>query len=653
MREGPGDPTAASIARPIAYPRVEQGMSRRLLPAALLVTIACAVAIAIALHGENPGTNGDAGPAVAATLLQTGGGPAGSGVVTLTRWRYRADPAVRGRRAGWARGDWRGRPVLLPNSANAGAISGPAGARNYAGAVGWYARTIDAPVAGLYAIAFESAHYKATVFVDGRPAREHTGAYEPFSARVRLSRGRHAIVARVDWRDPARQAAQGWARGWFNYGGLNRPVTLARLGPTELGAAAVRTRLTGRRARVDVSVRVRNRGPSRTLHLRGALSRGDTTMALDFPAAGIGSGTSRTVKATLTIDEPALWSPADPRLYDLRIDDPGEATLQRRIGLREISWDAGGLALNHEPLVLRGAALPPDARGHGDALTGADEARIVAGLRAVGANATRSQMPLSQSMLDRLDAAGILVWQVAGPWEPAGRWRAGTPAGIAAARDRALRTVEAQQAHPAIVAWTLANEVSGQGQPGEREYIAQTARRLHAIDPGRPVAVDLWGSRLTHSGGAPFTGLDAIGMTDYVGWYDDVGLGPAGQAAVTDERISRLHRLFPDKPVVVTEFGAAGSDRTAPAAFGGLRFQAALLARRIGTLSADPTLSGMLIWSLRDYALRPDFHGGSVLDGRPGLKLAPGLNEKGLYDYAGRAKPALGAVRRAFAQAAG
>lgn len=629
-------------------------MSRRLLPAALLVTIACAAAIVIALNGEDPGDSGRSGSATSATatLLQTGGGPGGSGVVTLNRWRYRADPEVIGRQAGWARGDWRGRPVLVPHSPNARAISGPSGERAYAGSVGWFAREIDAPVAGLYAVGLESAHYKATVFADGRPLREHVGAYEPFAARARLSRGRHTIVVRVDWRDPKRQAAAGWARGWFNFGGLNRPVTLTRLGRTELGALKVRTRLAGSdRARVEISVRVRNRSSPRTLHLRGALSHGDTTFPLAFDATGVGSGTSRSVKASLTIAKPALWSLEDPQRYDVRIDDPGEATLQRKVGLREIRWGADGLQLNGMPLVLRGAALPPDARGHGDALTAADEQRIVDDLRGVGANATRSQLPLSQSMLERLDAAGILVWQVVGPWEPAGRWRADTPPKIRAASDRALRTVEAQQAHPSIVAWTLANEVSGQGQPGEREYIARTARRVHEIDATRPVAVDLWGSRLTHAGGFPFSGLDAIGMTDYVGWYDDVDLGASGQAAVTDERIARLHALFPDKPVVVTEFGAAGSERTAPAAFGGRRFQADLLARRIGALSADPTLSGMLIWSLRDYALRPDFHGGSVLTGRPGLKLSPGLNEKGLYDYAGRAKPALEAVRKAFAEA--
>jgi hypothetical protein len=629
-------------------------MSRRLLPAVLLVTIACAVAIAIALSGEDPG---DRPPAESATvtLVQTGGGRAGSGVVPLHRWRYRADPEVRGRGLGWARGDWRGTPVVVPHSPNAGAFSGPRGERAYAGSIGWYARSFDAPVDGLYAIGFESAHYRATVFVDGRAARTHTGAYEPFSARTQLRRGRHVVVVRVDWRDPERQAAEGWARGWFNYGGLHRPVSLMRLGRTELGALTVRTRLTGsKRARVDVSVRARNRGDARTMHLRGALHHGDTTIPVDFAPAGVGAGTSRTLEATVLLTDPALWSPEDPNRYDLRIDDPGEATLQRKVGLREITWDGGGLGLNGRPLILRGAAVPPDARGHGDALTADDEEQIVDELKEVGANATRSQFPLAQSMLERLDAAGILVWQVVGPWEPAGRWRAGTPEQIDAASDRALRTVEAQQAHPSIVAWTLANEVSGQGQPGEREYLTQTTRRIHEFDRTRPVAADLWGSRLTKTGGPPFSGLDAIGMTDYVGWYDDLDLSEAEQAAVTEERLARLHQLFPDKPVVITEFGAAGSDRTKPDdAFGGRAFQADLLARRIAALSAEPGLSGMLVWSLRDYALRPDFQGGSVLVRRPGLKLRTGLNEKGLYDFAGREKPALDAAREAFADAAG
>ena len=159
---------------------------------------------------------------------------------------------------------------------------------------------------------------------------------------------------------------------------------------------------------------------------------------------------------------------------------------------------------------------------------------------------------------------------------------------------------------------------------------------------------DLWGSRLTRSDGPMFRELDAIGVTDYIGWYEGPA-SPEGQAALASQRIAQLRAVFPDKPLVVTELGAAGSPRTSGNAFGGLRYQAQLLERRIRDLREEPGVSGIIVWNLRDYALRPDFVGGSIAAKLPGLKLAPGLNEKGLYDFAGRPKPALGAVRRAFA----
>ena len=627
-------------------------MLRRLLPAALLVIVACAVALAVVLSGQDP-VDPRAPSAAAAALARTGDGPAGSAIVTLRDWRYRADPDDRGSDRGWARGRWRGRPVQVPHSPNATAFSGAAGRRAYDGSVGWYAREIAVPVAGRYALRFESAHHRAAVYVDGENVREHVGAYEPFSARVALTGGRHTVAVRVDWRDPERQADTGWARAWFNYGGLNRPVTLMRLGRSELGALTVHTRVEagGRRARVAIGVRLRNRGPSRTLHVRGVISRGgETVRAVDFGPAGVSGGTSRALTAEVDVDDPRLWSPQDPALYDLRLVVPGEATLTHRIGLREIGWQDGRLELNGEPLVLRGVALPPDARGHGDALTGGDERRIVAGLRTANANATRSQLPLSDSLLARLDRAGILVWQEVGPWEPGGRWRADTPAKIAAARDRVLRVAEAGQAHPSILAWTLTNEVAGNGQPGLQQYVRQTLPRLRELDRSRPVAADLWGRMLPNRPGV-FAEVDAIGVTDYVGWYEGLDLDAAGQAAKTRGRIDKLRGLYPDKPLVITELGAAGSPRSPDTAFGGTVFQADLLARRLGELRDEPGLSGMIVWNLRDYALRPDFRGGSVLDLRPGLRLAPGLNEKGLYDYAGDPKPALAAVRRAFGAA--
>ena len=64
------------------------------------------------------------------------------------------------------------------------------------------------------------------------------------------------------------------------------------------------------------------------------------------------------------------------------------------------------------------------------------------------------------------------------------------------------------------------------------------------------------------------------------------------------------------------------------AAFGGLDFQARLLARRVRELRAEPALSGVIVWTLRDYALRPDFVGGSIARRRPDLRLAPGSTRR-------------------------
>jgi beta-glucuronidase len=625
-------------------------------PPRLLLIVVVLAAVAggawLLLAGDEHGIPGSERGAHAAdrALLDEGGGPMGSRAVVLHRWRYRADPRNRGTRAGWADGDWRGRQVRVPHSPNANAYNGEAGRRAYAGSLGWYAREINAPASGRYVVAFGSAHHRATVYVDGRAVRRHVGAYEPFSARPLLRRGRHTLAVRVDWRDPKRQADSGYARGWFNYGGLARPVTLTRLGPTELGALTVRTRLAaGRRALVDVSLRVRNGADrARRIRVSGALEHDGRSWPLAFDEAQVAPGHSQTVRTRVTLDEPALWSPSDPQRYELRIEVPGEATLRRMVGLRQLSWGARGLALNGRPLTLRGAGLPPDARGRGDALRPVDERRLVAQLRSVGANATRSQLPLSESLLERLDAAGILVWQLIGPWEHAGL-RSSTTS-VSAARERAVRVAESEQPHASVLAWTLTNELDGAGRPDQRRYVRTTADRLHALDPTRPVAVDVWGSHLPTVAGGAYAAVDAIGVTDYIGWYSDLDSGAPRQTALARDRIARLRALFPAKPVVVTELGAIGTRRAGAGAFGGLRFQARLLGRRLAGLREVPGLSGAIVWSLRDYALRPDFTGGSVLKLRPGLTITPGLNEKGLYDYGGRPKPALLAVRRAFAR---
>ena len=81
---------------------------------------------------------------------------------------------------------------------------------------------------------------------------------------------------------------------------------------------------------------------------------------------------------------------------------------------------------------------------------------------------------------------------------------------------------------------------------------------------------------------------------------------------------------------------------------GGYGFQARLLATHLRTYASIPSLSGELVWVLSDYAVSPLFLGGSINGIVPNIRLVRGLNQKGLFTYSGRPKPAAAVVANAF-----
>lgn len=545
-----------------------------------------------------------------------------------------------GRRAltAWSVG---GRSVQAPFAVDPGQITMAA----FKGSAARFSTAFDLPAAGDYAIRFESVNHRAQIWLDGRLVARHTGAYLPFEVHEHLGAGSHRLVVRADWRDPLRMRAEGWHRTWFNFGGLAREVTIRRLGPSELDAPGVVTRAAGRGAAVTVTVRVRNRRGPRVVRVRGALAGAP----LAFPAVRLGAGRAAWVSARVRLARVRLWKPGRPALYPLVLRVPGESGYRARVGLRELGWRGGRLTLNGRALRLRGVSLQEDALGRGDALRPADMDRIVAGLRALHANATRAQHPLSPPLLERLDAAGILVWQGIGPVDHPGEWAGTTATGVRRARVSLLDL----RAHPSVLTWNLANEIKANGvAAGQRAYVKQAARLAHRLDPGRPVAVDVWGKYLPARAGRMYRSVDVIGGTDYEGWYAHLGSSPATVRAAIEDWLARFEQAFGRRVLVVSEFGAEGDGRNPAGAPGGLAFQARLVARHIRAYRDDPRLSGMIVWALRDFAMKPNFLGGSVRRLAPGIILRRGLNQKGLFTYEDRAKPAARVVGALFAAAA-
>lgn len=612
--------------------------------AAVLACVAIATTLAAAQGPDNP-------PAPESQPLSAEG-PGGR--TPLGDWTFSLDAADRGLALGWQRGGFAGSAVSVPNVVNASQFKGSAGTRNYEGSLAWYRTTFQAPQAGTYALAFTSANFHASVWLDGNAIASHSGSYLPFEARAQLAAGAHTVVVRIDWRNSAAQNRAGFHRTWFNWGGLDGAVSVRPIGASELVDPTVQTTLmpdapSAQAATVRVGVHVHNNGPARTIAPEGTLTRGAQTIAISFPAQTVAQGQTVSESTTVSVANPALWSPASPALYDLTLAIGQESSFSAHVGLRELTWHGGHLYLNGRRLLLHGASLQEDALGHGDALTPSDQDTLVRELKAIGANAVRCQHPLDPALLERLDAAGILVWQGVGPVEGAANWYATTPSLARSAEVEARTAVLAAQLHPSIFAWNIVNEIAKNGRDdAEVGYVQNLTRWLHANDPSRMVAVDVWGDDPPARAGALYRGVDAVAETDYTGWYDSPQDTPTQQVAMMRSRLSAMHATFAGKVLVISEFGAESNTLNAPGAPGSYSFQASLLARHIAVYRADPALSGMLIWLLRDYPVIPVFQGGVIHSSLPRLRLIEGINQKGLFTYSGAPKPAVGVVARLF-----
>ncbi len=618
--------------------------------AAMFAVVAVAGAV-VGGGGLGRAAEGDSSiPDPHASMIQ--GGPPGR-IALNGAWTLRSDPKERGTAKGWPTGAFVGSTVTVPNAANGRRVVGPKQKESFFGTVAWYRTSFTVPEAGNYAIRMESVNHRATVWVDGRLVARHVGLYLPFEARATLEPGvAHTLVIRADYRNPFEMKRTAWHRTWFNFGGVNREVTVRKLAASDLTTPSIRTRLRpGGKALVDVTVHATNRGPRRVLPVTGTLRHGDQKIQLRFPELEIPQNETRVLQASVQVDDPQLWAPGSPNLYDLElIANGGESSYQLKTGLREIRKAGTRLLLNGKPIIMKGASIHEDAEGRGDALTSADMDEVVRQLKLLGANSTRAQHPLNPALVERLDAAGIMVWMGIGPVDAPGAWTSKTPKLVEQAKKRVRASLFQLQTHPSIIAWNLANEVAKNGHPdGQAEYIDTMAAELRRRDPGRLVALDVWGTRPPEVAGKMYRNIDAIGDTNYIGWYDRTLQPRPFIARAIRDHVALFKRVFADKILVISEFGAEANTLNATDIPGGFAFQSSLLKLHIGIYKADPRVSGMLVWNLRDFAVTPAFYGGSIRRQVPDIKILRGLNQKGLFTYDNRPKPSLAVVRDALA----
>ena len=389
------------------------------------------------------------------------------------------------------------------------------------------------------------------------------------------------------------------------------------IGASELIGPTIQTTLLPDAPRPErhrqVAVQVHNNGPAATIAAEGTLSRGTQTIPISFPAAD-----ARRTAQTGDRDRHRRRSP-NPRCgrrgartsTSWSSRSASESSYSARVGLRQLTWHGGRLYLNGRRLRLHGATIQEDARGHGDALTPADQDAIVSELKAIGANAVALPAPArpraaGTSRRRRASSSG----RGSDRWKGRATGTRDTPSLLAEAeqqvrsrRDRRPRCIPrssrgtSSTRSPATAATRA--EVSY-----VRELDALAARqRPHADGRGRRL-----GRRPATRAGALYSEVDAVAETDYTGWYDSPQDTPAAADRADARRLAAMEQDVAGKVLVISEFGAESNTLNRPGQPGGYGFQASLLASHIDVYAADPQPQRRCsIWVLRDYPLTPTF----------------------------------------------
>jgi beta-glucuronidase len=170
-------------------------------------------------------------------------------------------------------------------------------------------------------------------------------------------------------------------------------------------------------------------------------------------------------------------------------------------------------------------------------------------------------------------------------------------------------------------------------------YINAAVERAHALDPTRPVGIAAAG--YPSAGCQPEYGpIDVIGVNDYFGWYP----GPNGQIAdrtFLSDYLDSVRQCYPNKAIVVSEFGAEANREGPVEEKGTYAFQQDFVNYHLGVYATKPWLSGAIYFALQEFRVRPDWDGGNP---RP----QPPLHQKGLVSFDGVPKPAFFDVQRIF-----
>jgi beta-galactosidase len=480
-------------------------------------------------------------------------------------WHFHPDPEDVGKQQQWYAADhsasgWR--VISVPHTWQI-----EPSLADYRG-IAWYRRTFDAPAHwenSVVRIEFEAVFHTASVWVNGQPAREHVRkGYTAFALDITrwLRLGQlNTVVVRVDGAFNEHMLPRGRSSDWAHDGGIFRPVQLLVTPKTfveRVDVEALPDLATGD-GKVTITAQVRN-ASSNLWAGRIFFRVVDEATGLEVlvnpnagrPSIDPAAARSQTLHATLPHAE--LWHFDHPHLYRLELSIANEREGHQTsaiFGVRKLEIKNAQFYLNGERVRLMGVERMGGSNPEfGMAEPGDWIARDHADLKHLNCVFTRTHWPQDRRVLDYCDRHGILA-QCEVP-----AWGADTFAKMGAEPDadimenglEQLREMIARDRnHPSVVVWGLCNEIWGQNPPAYHfaQRLLQEAKKL---DPHRLCSYASNSLRETPE-------RDVAGLMDFIEINEYFGTWHPGTPRDLDKHLETLHATFPDKPLVISEYG--------------------------------------------------------------------------------------------------
>ena len=270
-----------------------------------------------------------------------------------------------------------------------------------------------------------------------------------------------------------------------------------------------------------------------------ALLFGQTEVARAKSAGQLKAGVNE-IPVHFEVDAPALWSPSDPNLYQLKAlvkTAAGEHPWQCRTGFREVTTRGRQFLLNGSPIVLNGICRMELWKDQGFTMSPQQREQDMRGIKRLGANFVRPQpFPHDRGIIELADELGLFVSEEPGYWWA--DFRTCPRSFVDLGLNVLERNIRRDWNSPSVMFWLLGNE-----SYFTVSYLKEGKALCNRLDPIHRLV------SIAHENAEPAEAkklFDEGGM-DFYDWH---------AYAFSDDKFTKLPETFgPTKPLTFTEWG--------------------------------------------------------------------------------------------------